>query len=194
MAILKRNLDMGAGSVAGTLWQLALPSMFSMLFHTMFHLVDTVFVSWLGESSLAAMSLSFPLVFVVFALVNGMAVGATTRMSNSLGKGKQGEARDYADAALVLVLVLSTLVMPLLFRRSSNAFFSLLGGSGDVLVESHRYAFWMVLATPLMSFSLVADSIFRSQGDTVTPMKSMILGNGINVLLEIGRASCRERV
>jgi len=184
MAILKRNVDMGAGSVAGSLWQLALPSMFSMLFHTLFHLVDTVFVSWLGEFSLAAMSLTFPLVFVIFALFNGMAVGATTRMSNSLGKGRQGEAREYADAALVLVLVLTTPVLPLLFRQSSNVFFSLLGGSGEVLVESHRYAFWMVLATPLMSFSLVADSIFRSQGDTVTPMKSMILGNGINVLLD----------
>mgnify|MGYP000966127083 FL=1 len=184
MAILKRNIDMGAGSVAGTLWQLALPSMFSMLFHTLFHLVDTVFVAWLGESSLAAMSLTFPLMFVIFALVNGMAVGTTTRMSNSLGRGQVNEAQGYADSALLLVLILTTPALPLIFRPSSDAFFSLLGGSGDVLPESYRYATWLVLGTPLMAFSLIADSTFRSQGDTVTPMKSMILGNGINAVLD----------
>lgn len=184
MAILKRNIDMGAGGVAGTLWQLALPSMFSMLFHTLFHLVDTVFVAWLGESSLAAMSLTFPLMFVIFALVNGMAVGTTTRMSNALGRGRVDEAQGYADSALLLVLILTTPALPLVFRPSSDAFFSLLGGSGDVLPESYRYAAWLVLGTPLMAFSLIADSTFRSQGDTVTPMKSMILGNAINAVLD----------
>ncbi len=184
MAIFNRNVDMGAWGVSGTLWRLALPSMFSMFFHTLFHLVDTVFISWLGESSLAAMSLTFPIVFVVFALVNGMATGTTTRMSTALGKGRKDEARGYADAALMLVLIMSAPVVPLLFRPWSNSFFSLLGGSGDVLSESYRYAFWMVLATPMMSFSLLVDAVFRSQGDTVTPMKSMILGNGINALLD----------
>ena len=184
MAILKRNIDMGAGGVAGTLWQLALPSMFSMLFHTLFHLVDTVFVAWLGESSLAAMSLTFPLMFVIFALVNGMAVGTTTRMSNALGRGRVDEAQGYADSALLLVLILTTPALPLVFRPLSDAFFSLLGGSGDVLPESYRYAAWLVLGTPLMAFSLIADSTFRSQGDTVTPMKSMILGNAINAVLD----------
>ncbi len=184
MALLHRNVDMGRGSVPVTIWRLALPSILSMLFHTLFHLVDTVFVSWLGESSLAAMSLTFPLVFVVFALVNGMAVGSTTRMSQSLGGGRENEARHYADAALILVLILSAPVFPLLLRPFSNLFFSFLGGTGQVLPESYSYAFWMVLATPLMSYSLLADSVFRSQGDTVTPMKSMILGNGVNILLD----------
>jgi len=184
MSILSRNVDMGGGSVPRTIWRLALPSILSMFFHTLFHLVDTVFISWLGESSLAAMSLTFPLVFVIFALVNGMAVGATTRMSNSLGKGAQDEAKGYANAALILVLILSTPILPLLSRSASDSFFTFLGGSGQVLPESYSYAFWMVLATPLMSYSLMADAVFRSQGDTVTPMKSMILGNGINAILD----------
>lgn len=184
MPILSRNVDMGGGSVTSAIWRLALPSILSMFFHTLFHLVDTVFISWLGESPLAAMSLTFPLVFVIFALVNGMAVGATTRISNSLGKGIEEDAREYANAALILVLLLSTPTMPLLFRPASNNFFSFLGGSGKVLSDSYSYAFWMVLATPMMSYSLLADAVFRSQGDTVTPMKSMILGNGINALLD----------
>lgn len=184
MPILSRNVDMGNGSVPRTIWRLALPSILSMFFHTLFHLVDTIFISWLGESPLAAMSLTFPLVFVIFALVNGMAVGTTTRMSNFLGKGLREESQEYANASLILVLILSMPIFPLLLRPVSNSFFAFLGGAGQVLPDSYSYTFWMVLATPMMSYSLLADAVFRSQGDTVTPMKSMIIGNGINTLLD----------
>ncbi|MGC9490238.1 MAG: MATE family efflux transporter, partial [Thermovirgaceae bacterium] len=181
---LKRSVDMGSGSVPKALWKLAIPSIASMFFHTLFHLVDTVFVSWLGEYSLAAMSLTFPVMFVLFALINGISVGTTTTVSNQLGTGNEEEAHDFCDASLILLLSLSFIPVPLLFRVVSNNFFGFLGGAGPVLSESYRYSFWMIVGIPPMAFSLLGDSLFRSQGDTVTPMKAMILGNGINILLD----------
>jgi len=180
----KRQVDMGAGPVPSTLFRLALPSIFSMFFHTLFHLVDTVFVAWLGENAMAAMALTFPVMFITFALVNGMAVGATTRMSSFLGKNQPEEASSEGNAALALVILLAIPITPLVFKPVSNAFFSMFGGGGDVLAETWRYSFWMVLANIPMAFSLLADAVFRSQGDTITPMNSMLLGNGINVFLD----------
>lgn len=177
-------VDMGSGSVHRALWKLALPSIFSMLFHTLFHLVDTVFVAWLGEYALAAMSLTFPVTFIVFALFNGISVGATTTISNQLGAGEEGEAQDFCDASVVLLTLLCIFPLPLLFSGASSSFFGFLGGRGPVLSETYRYSFWMVIGNIPMAFSLLADSLFRSQGDTVTPMKAMILGNGINVVLD----------
>ncbi|MFP4481996.1 MAG: MATE family efflux transporter [Thermovirgaceae bacterium] len=181
---MKRSVDMGSGSVPRALWKLALPSIFSMLFHTLFHLVDTVFVSWLGEYPLAAMSLTFPVMFIIFALINGIAVGTTTTVSNQLGAGNDTEARDFCDASLILLLSLSLIPVPLLFPGISDGFFGFLGGEGPVLSESYRYSFWMIVGITPMAFSLLGDSLFRSQGDTVTPMKAMVLGNGINALLD----------
>jgi len=181
---MKRSVDMGSGSVSRALWKLALPSIFSMFFHTLFHLADTVFVSWLGEYSLAAMSLTFPVLFIIFALINGISVGTTTTISNQLGSGNEGEAHDFCDASLLLLLCLSLIPLPLLFPGVSDGFFGILGGQGPVLSEIYRYSFWMVIGIPPMAFSLLGDSLFRSQGDTLTPMKAMILGNGINILLD----------
>jgi len=181
---MKRSVDMGSGSVPKALWKLAIPSIASMFFHTLFHLADTVFVSWLGEYSLAAMSLTFPVMYILFALINGISVGTTTTVSNQLGAGNEEEARDFCDASLLLLLSLSLIPAPLLFPGVSDRFFGFLGGTGPVLSESYRYSFWMVIGIPPMAFSLLGDSLFRSQGDTVTPMKAMILGNGINILLD----------
>lgn len=181
---MKRSVDMGSGSVPKALWKLAIPSIASMFFHTLFHLADTVFVSWLGEYSLAAMSLTFPVMFVLFALINGISVGTTTTVSNQIGAGNDDEAHDFCDASLILLLSLSFIPVPLLFPGVSDKFFGFLGGTGPVLSESYRYSFWMIVGIPPMAFSLLGDSLFRSQGDTVTPMKAMILGNGINILLD----------
>jgi Na+-driven multidrug efflux pump len=79
-----KGLDMGSGPVGRTLLRLALPSMASMLFHTLFYLVDTIFIAWLGGTPLAAASLTFPLLFISFALTNGMAVGCTALVSRNL--------------------------------------------------------------------------------------------------------------
>lgn len=180
----RKNIDMGQGSVGKTLFRLALPSVVSMFFHTLFHLVDTVFISWLGETSLAAMSLTFPVMFAAFALFNGISVGATSLMSQDLGAGKENEASEMAHAAWFFALAASLPPLVLLDQGLSEAFFRILGGSGPVLGESYRYNTWLVASFPLMAYSLIADSLFRSQGDTVTPMVSMVLGNVLNAFLD----------
>lgn len=180
----RKSLDMGHGSVGMTLFRLALPSVVSMFFHTLFHLVDTIFIAWLGEVPLAAMSLTFPVMFVAFALFNGIAVGTTSLMSQALGAGEEDEAGKMAHTAWIFVLAASLPPLILLDRSTSEVFFRFLGGSGQVLSESYRYNTWLIASFPLMAYSLVSDSVFRSQGDTVTPMVSMVLGNMLNVILD----------
>jgi Na+-driven multidrug efflux pump len=155
MAIFNRTWTWGWGRI-GTLWRLALPSMFSMFFHTLFLLWTTVLSrGWENPPCCNVAYLS--IVFVVFALVNEW---PPARHADEHIPGQRQERRSQRirRRALMLVLIMSAPVVPLLFRPWSNSFFSLLGGSGDVLSESYRYAFWMVLATPMMSFSLLADA------------------------------------
>ena len=182
--ISKIQVDMGTESTGKALLKLAIPSVLSMFFHTLFHLIDTIFVSWLGEISLAAMSLSFPLLFVIFAIINGMAVGTTTCVTKELGANNTAKAQIFANASLLLILGLSLLPIPLLTSDLSNKFYFILGGKGAVLPECYAYSFWMILGAPLMGLALLGESLFRSQGDTFTPMMSMLIGNLLNILLD----------
>ena len=93
-----RTIDMGNGAVAKVLFSLALPSMASMLFHTLYTLIDTVFIAWLGEAPMAAMALLFPAVFAVFALTNGIGTGMTSLVTQHRGAGRADEAKNYGAA------------------------------------------------------------------------------------------------
>lgn len=180
----KLQVDMGSETVGKALLKLAVPSVLSMFFHTLFHLMDTIFVSWLGEVSLAAMSLSFPLLFVIFAVANGMAVGTTTCVTKELGAKRTKEAQSFANTSFMLILFLSLLPFPLLSPELSDRFYSLLGAKDGVLSECYAYSSWMIIGAPLMGLALLWEALFRSQGDTFTPMASMLLGNLINIVLD----------
>ena len=48
-----QNIDLGYGPVMGTLLRMSLPAIGMMLLNTLISLVDTIFVSWLGERVVA---------------------------------------------------------------------------------------------------------------------------------------------
>ncbi len=177
-------VSMGEGPVGSVLLRLALPAVATMLLHNLFHLVDTVFVSRLGGAALAAMSLTFPVIFVMFALLNGMAVGCTALMSRFLGEERFPDAQDTARSGCILLLLLCLIPLPLLYRPWGDAFFALIGGHASMLPLCREYMLWLLPSLPFMGITLLGESAFRCQGNTMIPLYSMILGNGINMLLD----------
>ena len=97
---LKGEPDLGRGPVLATLTKIALPSIAMVLFHTSFNLVDTIFISWLGESSMVAVSYTFPVQIGVFAILEGVGNGITALVGRRLGEGNLGEARRTAVAGM----------------------------------------------------------------------------------------------
>ena len=180
----KNFISMGEGPVGSVLLRLTLPAVATMLLHNLFHLVDTVFVSRLGGIALAAMSLTFPVIFVMFALLNGMAVGCTALMSRFLGENSFDHAQDTAQSGCILLLLLCLLPLPLLYAPWGERFFAFLGGNPSVVALCREYMLWLLPSIPFMAFTLLGESAFRSQGNTMIPLYSMILGNGINMLLD----------
>ena len=72
---MKRK-DLTQGSVPRTLYQLTLPMVVGVLSMVAFNLVDTYFIGKLGKNELAALSFTFPVIMVIFSLVQGIGIGA----------------------------------------------------------------------------------------------------------------------
>jgi len=63
--------DFTQGSVGKKLVLFALPIMAGMLLHTAYNIVDAIFIGMLGPNELAAVSLTFP---VIFVFMNGVRI------------------------------------------------------------------------------------------------------------------------
>jgi putative MATE family efflux protein len=165
---------------------MSLPAIGMMFFNALFFLVDTIFVSWLGELATAAVSLTFPTIIVLNALIEGVAGGITALAGQSLGRGETARARRVALSGLSLGYVLSLMMLPMLFPGVSAAVFERLGAAGNpqVLEMCYAYNLWLPLMAPIITYITVANCIFRLQGDTVTPLICMGIANLVNGILD----------
>ncbi|MFH1490493.1 MAG: MATE family efflux transporter [Pseudomonadota bacterium] len=180
----KDTIDMGAGKVSSTLFRLAVPSMISLFFQNLYSLVDTVFVSWVGTEALAALSISVPVFYLALALAKGVGIGTTTLMSHARGRGETDRADSLARYSLTLMFFILSPMLIFALPGPSRMIFGLLGAKGGVRVEVYHYALWMALSFPVMGYVTLCESVFMSHGDSLTPMKGMLLGNIVNLIMD----------
>ena len=127
MTVLRGKADLGSAPVLKTLIKLSIPSIAMVLFHTLFNLVDTVFISWLGEAYMVAISYTFPVQIGVFAILEGVGNGMTALCGRRLGEGNLQEARRTALAGMGFAYLLCIIWIPFLFPATSDMFFRALG-------------------------------------------------------------------
>jgi len=180
---LSKPVDMGSGSIPRVILALAIPAMMSMFFQNLYAFIDTMFISWLGTVPLAAQALSIPVFYVALSLGKGVQVGTATLISRNRGENNLEKIEALAGAALPMLLLVMLPIFLLLVPGISDTFFGFMGAKGEMLEQVYKYTFWLVLGFPVMAYVMVAEAIFMSHGDTFSPMKAMLLGNGANLVL-----------
>lgn len=184
--ILSGKADLGNDNPMFAILKLAIPSMGLFVFNTMLHLVDTIFVSWLGELQMAAMSFTGPVNMCVFATLECVASGSISLMGRGLGRGDVRSARHIAQSGLSLLYVVCLISTPLVLPSVSNALFSGIGAGDDrILLDlCWKYNMWVPIMLPFLGYTYMANTVFRVQGDTLTPFKAISLANAINIVLD----------
>src|SRR5690554_2768841 len=90
------------GNILRSLMSLAFPIIMANVLQTMYQLIDTFWLGRLGANAVAAVSLSFPILFLVLALGGGLTLAGTVLVSQYKGAGNQ-ELVDYSSSQTVFV-------------------------------------------------------------------------------------------
>ncbi len=175
-------LSLTEDSIPRLIWRIAAPMSVGMFFGTMFNVVDTWCAGWLGTDALAALSLSFPLFFVIFAVGSGLSQGATALLANTLGARQPEEARRVFAQSLVFALgtavLLSTvgvLAAPLVFRA--------LGAEGDYLGTTLAYMNPILLGAVAFYLPMMFNTALTAEGETRVYRNFLVAGFLANIVL-----------
>ena len=95
------------------IWELAFPSILSMLSFTFVGLVQTKFVGELGAQALAAVGAGQRVLFAMQAILMAVSAGTTALVARAWGAADYQEASRVTMASLVLAGVFSAAVMVL---------------------------------------------------------------------------------
>lgn len=163
--------------------RIAVPASVGFFFHTMFNVVDTWFAGQIGTTAQAALSLAFPVFFIVIAVGSGVQVGTTALIGNALGARKRGEARQAARQAVLFCLAL-TVVLTAIGHTGAEPLFRLLGADGDYLGASLAYMLPIFSGTAFFMLIYVFNGILQAVGDTTRFRNVLMVGAVANVGLD----------
>lgn len=162
---------------------LAVPVGVGLFFNTMFNVVDTFYGGLISTRALAALSLSFPLFFIILAVGAGISMGATALIGHALGAGRRDEAELYAAQVLSFALG-NALLLTAGGLLAAPAIFTLLGASGDYLELA--LAYMNVLFTGALFFigNYALNAILNAAGDTHSFRNFLVAGFFLNLALD----------
>jgi Na+-driven multidrug efflux pump len=84
---MKNKVDLLSGPIDSTLRVFALPLAISFVVHMLYAWVDTFYVSRLGSIQIAAIGISEQLIFFIFTLGGGFAIGSGIVVARKVGEG-----------------------------------------------------------------------------------------------------------
>ncbi len=177
------HFDLTQGPVGPLIRQVAVPASIGLIFNTMFNVVDTYWGGQLSTQALAALSLSFPVFFIIIAVGQGMAVGTTALIGSALGKKNPDQARLYFLQAIVLSIALSV-VLTFLGLIISPLLFSILGAEDIYLDICLQYMNIIFLGSIFFVLNYVVNSLLNARGDTRPFRNFLIAGSLLNIGLD----------
>ena len=92
---------MTEGGIFKTILRTSLPMIVAFTLQSAFNIVDAFFVGKISPEALAAVSISFPVVFLIIALGTGVGVGATSVVARFIGAKRYEMADNAAEHALI---------------------------------------------------------------------------------------------
>lgn len=165
------------------LMSMSLPAMFSMMIQALYNVVDSIFVSQLGNDALNAVSLAYPLQMILISFAVGTAVGVNSLIARRLGAKCHSEANDAAAHGLVIA-VITWLVFVVIGVFASKPFISLFTDDKTILTYGSQYLTLVLTVSIGCLISVMCEKILQATGNMIIPMFTQIIGAVINIVLD----------
>lgn len=162
--------------------RIAGPASVGFFFNTMFNFVDTYCAGLISTDALAALSLSFPVYFLVMAAGAGLGQGSTALIAGAIGAGKPDEARHIFAQALLLCFGISV-VLTIAGLLAAPWLFQLLGAEGEYLKTALAFMNVILGGSVFLLLQMTLNTALSAEGETRWYRNFLIAGFIANCVL-----------
>lgn len=167
--------DLTKGSVPKLLWVFSIPILFSNIFETVNSSINTMWVGrFLGDSALAATINANFIIFLMFSLVFGFGLAASTYIGRYIGMGELENARKFFGTAIGATAILSIVSSALGFYYC-DFILNKLSTPKEVILQASIYSKAIFVALPPNLILWVIMLSLRGIGDSMTAMWYMVI-------------------
>lgn len=174
------NRDYGALS----LFRYTIPSMMSLLFLSLYQMVDAIFIAnFIGKNALAAMNIVYPVISVILAVTLMFSTGGSAVVARKMGAGKQQEAKEDFTVIMLSAAALGVVLsgLSLLFMEPLLRF---LGATPVLYDDCLGYLATLIPFMPLAVLQIGLSSFFITAGKPGLGFSLTALSGVSNIVLD----------
>ena len=170
-------------SVVPLVLSMSLPMVFSMLFSSLYNIVDSYFVAGISEDAMTALSLVFPIQNLLHAVSVGFGVGINAVIAYHTGAGENDKA-DRAASVGVLLSFVHSVILGILSITLIGPFLGMFTESETIIDYGIRYSAIAFAFVPVDMVGLAFEKIFQAVGRMKVSMTAMMAGCVANIMLD----------
>ncbi len=178
--------DFSKGPVWKCIISQAVPLTIAQLVHLLYNVVDRIYLGHLeGENSMAltGVGLTFPVVTLIMAFTALFGVGGVPLFSMEHGGGEEEKAGKILGNSFALILVSSVILTGLGYLFKEPILYAF-GASDESYVYAKEYLDIYLAGTVFSMITTGMNGYINAQGFPKTGMLSIIIGAGINIILD----------
>ena len=181
----RRSIDMLHGPLAGKILLFALPLAITGILQQLFNTADVAIVGhYVGSDAMAAVGSNAPVIGLLVNLFVGISLGANVVISQMTGQGNRSGISRAVHTAILVALLSGCGIAPL-GQAVAGPMLRLMGVPESVFPLSLSYLRIYLAGMPIIFLYNYEAAIYRSQGDTRTPLICLMLAGVINVGLNL---------
>ncbi|MEX0291011.1 MAG: MATE family efflux transporter [Flavobacteriaceae bacterium] len=183
IAVTGKENDFTTGSIRKAIFMLSIPMILEMMMESIFAVVDIAYVSRVSVNAVATIGLTESVITLVYAVAIGLSMAATAVVARRVGEKDIKGAREAAMQAIMLGVLVAIIVgiIGILFAKEILA---LMGGEPDLIAEGYGYTQWLIGGNITILLLFLINAIFRGAGDASMAMWTLVLSNGLNIILD----------
>lgn len=157
------------------------PAMLSMFIHSLYSIVDSIFVATISESALTAVTLVFPIQMMIIALAVGTGVGVNSLIARRLGAHRFEDANSAASHGLRLSILnwVLFLVFAIFFAKAYIHFYT---NTPYILEEGTLYLQIVTGFSLFIFLQINTEKVLQATGNMIFPMLCSLTGAIINIV------------
>lgn len=181
--IKNENNKMDIMPILPLIFNMSIPPLCSMFLQYTYNFVDCIFVSWISEEALTAVSLSFPITTLMLAMSIGVGVGINVLISKNLGKRDYDMANSVVSHGIILSSILG-IILNIVILTLIKPYFRLLISDEVIYSLAIKYMFICAFLQVPNMVHIAIQKIIQGTGNMIAPMLFQMAGVLLNFILD----------
>lgn len=184
MANRKGGNDLTQGSMLKHVIAFSLPMLIGNLLQALYNTVDSIWVgNFLGPEALGAVSVSFPIIFVLVSMIVGITMATTVLVAQYMG-AKQIDMVKKTVNNTFLILSLSAVTVSIAGISFNKSILKLINTPQEIMEMASSYLNIFLVGLVFMFGYNAISAILRGLGDSKTPVIFLAIATVINIILD----------